>query len=375
MALVLSNLGVLQRADGRAQDAKQSYEQALATFQGLVRSHPEIVNHRIGLAKVSYNLGNLFGIDLGQLKEAMAHLEQARAVWQALVQDNPTVGEYRADLAKTCGQIGALLRISDPAGSLPNFEQARELLHGLVHDHPDVTRYRADLAMTHYQIGDRQVYFRRFSEALVSFEQARGLAEPLVRETPQNFLMKSQLGAILNGRGQALAALGHFSEAAAAYRQAIPQARQAYGQAPTSSRLRRELARDLVQDHEGLAETLQSLNQPDEAMRSLCAGCEFLERLPERQRWEQEQFARLSSRAIALLRRMIAAGSMNLQQFHNDRSLDPLRSRSDFQMLGMDLAFPADPFRDDRETESSPPGAGHGFADRHGPNRAAGAAR
>jgi serine/threonine-protein kinase len=365
LALVLSNLGVLQRADGKTRDAQQSYEQALATFQGLVRSHPENVNHRSGLAKVAYNLGNLHGIELGQVREAMAYLEQSRSVLQALVRENPTVGEYRAGLAKTCGQIGALLRISDPAGSLPNFERARALLQGLVRDHPEVTSYRADLAMTHYQIGNRQLYFRRVVEALASLEQARVLAEPLVREAPNDFLMKSQLGAILENRGSALAALGRFAEATAAYRQAISQARQAFDQAPASPRLRRELAMDLVHDHEGLAETLQSLNQPDEALRSLCAAREVLERLPGLQPSERDELARLSSRAIALLRRLIAAGNLNLQQWNNDRSLDPLRSRSDFQMLGMDLAFPPNPFRDDRRRASSRPGAGNGFADRH----------
>jgi serine/threonine-protein kinase len=365
LALVLSNLGVLQRAGGRIRDAQQSYEQALATFQGLVRSHPENVNHRSGLAKVAYNLGNLHGIELGQVKEAMAYLEQSRSVLHALVQENPSVGEYRAGLSKTCGQIGALLRISDPAGSLPNFERARELLQGLVRDHPEVKSYRADLAMTHYQIGNRQLYFRRVAAALASLEQARVLAEPLVREAPNDFLMKSQLGAILENRGSAMAAMGRSAEATAAYRQAISQARQAFEQAPASPRLRRELAMDLVHDHEGLAEALQSLNQPDEALRSLCAARAVLETLPDLQPSERDEIARLSSRAIALLRRLIAAGKINLQQWNNDRSLDPLRSRSDFQMLGMDLAFPADPFRDDRQRESSPPGAGHGFADRH----------
>jgi tetratricopeptide (TPR) repeat protein len=242
-----------------------------------------------------------------------------------------------------------------------------------------VTRYRADLALTHYQIGDRQLYFRRFADALVSLDQARVLAEPLVREAPQDYLMKIQLGAILEGRGRVLAELGRFNEAVAAYQEAIPQARQACDQAPASPLHRRVLAADLVHTYEGLAELLQTMNRPEEALQALHAAREVLEMLPDLQSWDL-QLAQLDSqasalagqgepyaeRAISLLRSEIAAGRINLLHLKSERRLDPLRSRPDFQMLQMDLAFPGDPFRPETEP---------GLADRHAPRRAAGAAR
>ena len=48
--------------------------------------------------------------------------------------------------------------------------------------------------------------------------------------------------------------------------------------------------------------------------------------------------------AMETLRRAIAAGLQGLDRLRRDTNLDPLRSRADFQMLTMDLAFPADPF-------------------------------
>ena len=44
------------------------------------------------------------------------------------------------------------------------------------------------------------------------------------------------------------------------------------------------------------------------------------------------------------LRRAVAAGFRNLVHMQTDTDLDSLRNRPDFQLLMMDLAFPAEPF-------------------------------
>jgi hypothetical protein len=49
-------------------------------------------------------------------------------------------------------------------------------------------------------------------------------------------------------------------------------------------------------------------------------------------------------RAMEMLRRAIAAGYWDVAWMRRDPDLDPLRSRADFQVLLLDLAFPADPF-------------------------------
>ena len=49
-------------------------------------------------------------------------------------------------------------------------------------------------------------------------------------------------------------------------------------------------------------------------------------------------------RAMELLSRAIAMGNRFAPMFATDRGLDPLRSRDDFRLLMMDLAFPDEPF-------------------------------
>jgi eukaryotic-like serine/threonine-protein kinase len=47
---------------------------------------------------------------------------------------------------------------------------------------------------------------------------------------------------------------------------------------------------------------------------------------------------------VSTLKRAIGAGYRDLAHMRIDTDLDPLRSRPDFQLLMMDLAFPANLF-------------------------------
>jgi hypothetical protein len=49
-------------------------------------------------------------------------------------------------------------------------------------------------------------------------------------------------------------------------------------------------------------------------------------------------------RAMAALRRSVNAGFLDIEKLRSDPDLDALRSRPDFQMLLLDVAFPRDPF-------------------------------
>jgi hypothetical protein len=51
-----------------------------------------------------------------------------------------------------------------------------------------------------------------------------------------------------------------------------------------------------------------------------------------------------ADRAMEWLREAVVAGYRKVAALRTDHSLDPLRSRPDFQLLMMDLEFPADPF-------------------------------
>jgi len=47
---------------------------------------------------------------------------------------------------------------------------------------------------------------------------------------------------------------------------------------------------------------------------------------------------------MALLRKAADSGYCNPDAYRKETALDPLRSRDDFRLLMMDMAFPAGPF-------------------------------
>jgi hypothetical protein len=49
-------------------------------------------------------------------------------------------------------------------------------------------------------------------------------------------------------------------------------------------------------------------------------------------------------KALDLLRRAVAAGYHDADAMAKEVALDPLRERSDFRLLMMDVIMPADPF-------------------------------
>jgi hypothetical protein len=51
-----------------------------------------------------------------------------------------------------------------------------------------------------------------------------------------------------------------------------------------------------------------------------------------------------ATRAIEWLRRAVGVGYRNANEVRIESALDPLRSRADFRLIMMDLAFPAEPF-------------------------------
>jgi hypothetical protein len=51
-----------------------------------------------------------------------------------------------------------------------------------------------------------------------------------------------------------------------------------------------------------------------------------------------------ADRAMDLLRRAVAMGYADLEDYRNESNLDPIRGRADFEVLMMDLAFSVDPF-------------------------------
>ena len=54
---------------------------------------------------------------------------------------------------------------------------------------------------------------------------------------------------------------------------------------------------------------------------------------------------------MALLNKAVSMGYREFAKYDDETALDGLRSRADFQLLMLDLAFPAEPLRGQAATE------------------------
>ena len=235
-----------------------------------------------------------------------------------MVEADPTVTQFQSDLAQSDNNIGFLQQESGHlTEALASLEQARAILQKLADANPAVTRFEGDLAQSHQVIGAVQDQTGHPAEALASYERARAILQKLVDSNPTLTLFQSRLAMSHSFVGQARQRAGRPADAAAEFRRAV-----------------------------AIMERLTNL-QPDgynlynlACFRSLLSG---LATRPGSGLTTSEAGA-LGEQAVESLRRAVAAGLEDMVYMRRDTDLDPLRSRSDFQLLLMDLAFPEEPF-------------------------------
>jgi hypothetical protein len=155
----------------------------------------------------------------------------------------------------------------------------------------------------------------RREEALQSLVLARQAQERLVADYPDNLLFQRELAQSVGFIGNAEHDLGYRGKAFKTL----------------------ELAREL---HERLpAEPIMLYNLA--CIHSRLGTLAASELTGEAARAQADVHA---DRAIAALRRAVAAGYRQIKVIRKDPDLAPLRSRDDFQLILLDAAFPDDPF-------------------------------
>jgi tetratricopeptide (TPR) repeat protein len=193
--------------------------------------------------------------------------------------------------------------------------------------------------------------------AAVAIEQKLADAYPALTE------LRLELSNHLNEKGDVLRLLGRNPEARACYEQALAALDELLKTNPSLTKARSWL----LQGRRGLGATQLAAGQTPKAVATWRRAIEAGERLrssPAETLYylagcqallggvagtagssvsAEEGQAELK-RALDTLHRTIAAGYRPVDWIKRDPDLAPLRSRLDFQLLLMDLSFPAEPF-------------------------------
>ena len=310
LAKTYSALGLACQQADRPESAATMCQKAQDILSKLVQEYPNRSEYQLLLAATQaatqMNLGQVY-VMKGWHEKADTALKEAGNIYERLVQGRLDVlPEDRQSLARTHALLGMAYRGSNQAGKAE--QEQRKALHSfekLAQEHPDILEYAYDVGRCYLELGRTAELAGRPESALERYAKSI----EIMQETMGKGYLRARL--ILQdarlGRASALVARGGYARAAeeaeAVVRQGDVGALIVYNAACVLS-----LA-SAAADHD------TKLSPTDRT------GLK----------------ARYADRAIDLLHKAIAKGYRNPRIIKEDRDLDPLRARQDFQKLLADL--------------------------------------
>jgi tetratricopeptide (TPR) repeat protein len=300
----------------RPLEAFLAFRAGVDALEGLVNEYPAIVQYRRSQARCFDGCGDALQ-ELGRPDEALAYFGEALAAWKKVVDDNPARYSEPVDLACTHNRIGWLHfgrgRISD---ALNQYEAARSIFQDLIDRFPPrlLPRTRDELSNVIINIAEIQRRQGRLAEARASCGKAIAIRAALIQDFPEVMNYRLRTGECQLRSGQVRQAAGDILGAAADWRRAIA----------------------FYQGLNKRAGEIAMFEAGCHAMLSSIAGMSG-------SGFSVDDGSSEADKAMAILRRLNSDG-YRAHELRNESCLDPLRARSDFKLLMLDVDFPSDPF-------------------------------
>jgi tetratricopeptide (TPR) repeat protein/tRNA A-37 threonylcarbamoyl transferase component Bud32 len=345
---------------GLQEEALAAYRRSLALVEQLAAAAPADPDVRTSLGRGHARLGFTFRT-IGRPTEALQSYERAWAIQEPLARDNPANERYKEFLSWTFSNLGVIhLELAHTADAISFHGRAIAIHEALVSRDPGNTRYRSDLGWCWRYLSLATAASGDLSAARLLAEQAATLHEELVRIDPSDVEFRWRLARCLDEIGRISTQSGRTADAA----EPLERAAEIYEALDRDNPVLYGV--DLVRNRLFVASHRTLSGQPEEAVACIQRAEDLLKRSaqvsPEmllydlacaHSMWSvagqdggitpSEREAR-GRRAIAALRRAVTAGHRDLSHVRRDPVLDPLRSHPEFQLMMMDLEFPADPF-------------------------------
>jgi serine/threonine-protein kinase len=405
LAAAYTSRGISERHASLPEEAVRSFEAASAVLEAL--SSQRAWRER-ALTDLTWALGNIAALKIHRQepREGLALHRRVLEIRQRLRAEHPEVKTYRLDHAWVLQDLAIThMTLGQPDLAADCSQRACEELEALVPGlQPGPLRWDALSRLAQCLDSLTRVEYARKNFDTMTRASARALevAEALARgdlDDPRHRELLANLGA---NYSRSLAISGDTRGARQARERAIEVFRELARTYPGSIRIQSALARCLyleawlcfnlgdlpealaaAQESRELRETLHRGSPADEVNAGFVFEATVLEahllyhngrsseaRLAANR--AERQAARLTGqsgvllynlacalalgssgastpdgaeRAMAALKRSVAAGFRDESQMRSDTDLAPLRHRADFQAMLLDLAFPTDPFR------------------------------
>jgi serine/threonine protein kinase/tetratricopeptide (TPR) repeat protein len=331
-----SSLGALLYVQGQWPAAEKAYRQALDILEKLAADYPTVPAYRQHLATSHSSLGAPLA-GLGQLPAAEQAFRRALDIQEKLVADFPVVPEYRRNLAGSHNNLGKVLADMEKWSAAEQaYRRALDIQEKLAAEFPTVSGYRIDLAGSYGNFGDL-VRDRGHPEAsLAWYAKSVAVLEPLVQQEPRLVTERLYLRNSHWGRAIALDKLGRHADAVKDWDRAL--ALNARPQSQSMFRWQRAYSLARAGEHARAVAEANALADAKEAtgntLYNLACVCALAAAAVGDDAKLQDQYA---ARAVELLRQAVAKGYKDAAHAKQDKDLDALHSRSDFEKLLAEL--------------------------------------
>jgi serine/threonine-protein kinase len=314
LAFGLDNVASDLAATGREAEALVALAEARLILQKLADADLGDTASPRNLAKNYLFTGETLG-RMGMRLEAKEAFEKGLSIVQRQADDHPSITGIQGPAGDCLRDAGwALWRLGWTAEALTAFSRERAIRHRLSADRPGKDVDRDWLANCETNSAAALVALGRLPEAGACCDRAIAIREDLVQRQPTNHRFQQNLAESLMRLGSVRAAAGDATDAAAIWRRAT--AKFANHPPGGESAIFRACCHGALAGLAGVAGS----------------GVSHAEGTAE------------AEKAMDVLRRAVAHGYRDRDLMRIEPGLDPLRTRSDFQLLMMDLAMPADPF-------------------------------
>jgi eukaryotic-like serine/threonine-protein kinase len=364
---------------GRFDEAITSLRQAVAIGRKAADANPAVTslanNLASGLNQLAWCL-----IQTGRPAKALETLAQVRPIVRKLLEVDPGSFPYLRKLATSYSFAGqALARLGRRREAEDAFDDAVSIWQKLVDEHPSDERNQGNLASTFGEIGWTLWTAGWSADALTAYGREREIRQRLAAARPTNTLYSDALASCETSTAAALFALGRLSEARAACERAIAIREELVKADPedddyAQQGLEEGLIRSIRMTYaQGLAESLMRSGSVKAATGDIAGAAALWRRAEtlyasrpcggqsaiflacchgalaglagkENSGVSAAEGTSRAEKAMDILHKTFADGYRAPDFLRVEPGLDTLRSRPDFQLLMMDLAFPVDPF-------------------------------
>jgi len=363
LAETVTLIGFMLWNTGRAAEAVPVFREALAMYQKLADENPAVIEFRRGLAVSHFYVGNVLSA-MGELADAEVEMRTALKQSEDLLSGNPAVNRFLRTVALNRCYLGKLLASKgEPDEAEAQYRKALAVCQKLVDNDPGFPQSRSVLAECRRELGIILLQMGKPAAAEAECRSAVGMEQRLTEDNPALAVFRDRLAGNLSSLGDVVRSLGRVAEARELYERAMALTELRARENPTDAAFRGALAGELRR----LGLTLRDLANPAGAAADIRRALALCDELPpglllyELERaFSHAALAGLAgwpgsgvsvaegeieaARAMEWLRRAVAMGYRNVNEFRIESALDQLRSRDDFRQLMMDMAFPAEPF-------------------------------